>query len=461
VNIFEKAGELWGQFLTAIGVGGDIASQAVSTQTVLDSLAHGARLGTYQPHGPGMYTDVSELPMALRSGTPAQQEQARGSFNEAVEYDPRIVGWNFAQPYVENAYNRSTTGRMQELPGEVHSLYEDVNSYFADVRENPDIWTDKEMEAAASKAADQMTGGTLANLADIDSRAARMHLSPAAHEAMRSALIRAGSDQYAAARRGFTEQNRLYSKQRADQAGALQGQIGQSLLGLEGNMQITADDLYNAAQTMMASNIMAPYEMMQQTSWLDMMAKAGALADTAQMFGGIGELGGNIWGGQMQSHAASGSAGSDTSWILPAAGTVAQTAIKIIGGCIDGEAPVTTSRGPVALKDVQIGDAVLTPAGYRKVLGRDLGKPHPENNVWITISTEHGDLRLTTTHHIAGKPADTIRPGDVLEIQGGEARVTAVNCAEPPELAGDLQVEGCNAYCVGGIYVNSMAEYAR
>jgi len=457
---------------------------------VLESLKPGARIGTAQPGGRSVYGDDSTLPSWMWQLPEDQRQHLISTMNEAALYDPRQFGVaaqysenerarNAARPYIQSIHDRGTTGRMQQLPGEVNALNEDVQGYYRDVRENPDIWTTEEMSAMASRYADQMAPALQGEMANIDATGARLGISPAAVEAMRT-IARTGATQgQNAYRQNLTIQNAIASAGRADQANTLMGQIGGQLYGLEGTLQGSADAAANAADLLMASfegtpeNMMLPYELVYETNNADTLMKAGAYDDAAAYLASLADTGAGLWGGKIQQRAAQDAAaggGLFESLLGPAAGAAGALGVASAPAlfgmkwaflCIDADTLVPTTRGSMPLKDVRVGDAVLTPRGYRKVIGRDVGTPHPDNNEWVAITTARGVLTLTTTHHIDGKPAGQYKEGEDLLTPDGWVKIHKIESVAPPPLAGDLDIEGCNEYCAGEIYVNSMWRFVK
>jgi hypothetical protein len=83
--------------------------------------------------------------------------------------------------------------------------------------------------------------------------------------------------------------------------------------------------------------------------------------------------------------------------------------------CFVGDTCIATNRGDVAIKDIRTGDQVLTPLGYRKVLGthrRLVAETH-------RIQTRSGGFETTAEHKIFAKhglvSCDTLRYNDIVE----------------------------------------------
>jgi len=457
-------------------------------QTILESLKPGARIGTAQPGGRSVWGDDSTLPSWMWQLPEDQRQHLISTMNEAALYDPRqyavATQWsenerarNAARPYIQSIHDRGTTGRMQQLPGEVNALNEELQEVYREVRENPDIWTTQEMSALASRYADQMAPALQGEMANIDATAARLGLSPAAVESMRTIARTGASQNQAAYEQAMFIANALESDKRKQWATDMAGQIGGYLSGLEGTLQGSADAAANAADLLMASfegtpeNMMLPYELVYETNNADTLMEAGAYDEAASYLASLADTGAGLWGGKIQQQAAAAEQpGMFESLLGPAVGAGGALAVASAPAlfgmkwailCIDADTLVPTTRGSMPLKDVRVGDAVLTPRGYRKVIGRDVGTPHPNNNEWVAITTARGVLTLTTTHHIDGKPAGQYKEGEDLLTPDGWVKIHKIESVAPPPLAGDLDIEGCNEYCAGEIYVNSMWRFVK
>jgi len=250
-----------------------------------------------------------------------ERQHLIATMNEAALYDPRHYGvqaqWlenerarNAARPYVQSIHDRGTTGRMQQLPGEVHALNEELQEVYREVRENPDIWTTQEMSALASRYADQMAPALRGELADIDATAARLGLSPAAVESMRTLARTGASQSQAAHEQALFIANALESDKRKQWATDMAGQIGGYLSGLEGTLQSSADAAANAADLLMASfegtpeNYMLLGDLAYESDMADTLMEAGAYDDAAAYLASLADTGAGLWGGKIQQRAA-------------------------------------------------------------------------------------------------------------------------------------------------------------
>lgn len=94
-------------------------------------------------------------------------------------------------------------------------------------------------------------------------------------------------------------------------------------------------------------------------------------------------------------------------------------------GCLHENALVHTSKGLVKIKDVSIGDFVITPLGKRKVLWAGKTK---ETQELMEITTSKGNKLLCTKEHkvfVQGKGftrCDALRHNDVLSSVAGRAK---------------------------------------
>ena len=85
--------------------------------------------------------------------------------------------------------------------------------------------------------------------------------------------------------------------------------------------------------------------------------------------------------------------------------------------CLSGDSLITTSKGNIPIKDIKIGDYVLTRKGYRKVIDWAMTDP---NAVVHKIYTDDSELVCTPNHKIWSVdknifiPSDTFRYGDYL-----------------------------------------------
>lgn len=86
-------------------------------------------------------------------------------------------------------------------------------------------------------------------------------------------------------------------------------------------------------------------------------------------------------------------------------------------GCFVGETAISTIRGERAIKDIKVGDFVLTPNGYRKVLKTFVYDAHE----LLEVHTTSSKFQCTPNHKIfAGKGlvyADTLRYNDIVYSQ--------------------------------------------
>ena len=473
------------QLLTIVPAAVSAFQKWLGQQTVLESLKPGARIGTYDPGaGEAPIIDPNNIPDHLADANPwvvntiyelGQTDARAGAYNAQLQENARAR--DAARPYVQSIYDRGTTGRMQQLPGEVNALNEELQEVYREVRENPDIWTTQEMSALASRYADQMAPALQGEMADIDATAARLGLSPAAVESMRTIARTGASQSQAAHEQALFIANALESDKRKQWATDMAGQIGGYLYDLEGTLQGSADAAANAADLLMASfegtpeNYMLLGDLAYESDMADTLMEAGAYDDAAAYLASVADMGAGLWDGKIQQQAAAGAQPDMFESLLGpavgAGGTLAVASAPALFGmkwailCIDADTLVPTTRGSMPLKDVRVGDAVLTPRGYRKVIGRDVGTPHPENNEWVAITTARGVLTLTTTHHIDGKPAGQYKEGEDLLTPDGWVKIHKIESVAPPPLAGDLDIEGCNEYCVGEIYVNSMWRFVK
>jgi len=444
-------------------------NQQQAQRVIRDSLRPGARIGTYDPGaGEAPVIDTNNMPDYLAGANPwvastinelGQTDARAGAYNAQLQENARARG--AARPYMESIHERGTNGRMQELAA-------DVQDYYTRTRDNPDIWSTGEMAAMASKYADQMAPALQGEMANIDATGARLGMAPAAVEAMRTIARTGASQNQAAHERDLFIANALQSADRADRMNTLLGQVG-------GTLQGSADAAANAADLLMAGwegtpeNYMLLGDLAYQSDMADTMLESNSYADVADSAAANANMFAGIYSGDQQRKAAAGAQPNMFESLLGpaagAAGTLGVASAPALFGmkwavlCIDADTLVPTTRGPVPLKRVQVGDLVLTPDGFQKVIARDVGRPHPLNNKWLAITTDGGTLRLTTTHHIGGRPAADLRVGDELETPRGPVSVLKIEPAEPPELAGDLELEGIESYCVGDVYVNSMFEH--
>lgn len=141
-------------------------------------------------------------------------------------------------------------------------------------------------------------------------------------------------------------------------------------------------------------------------------------------------------------------------------GSLFGTALPVMAAkmfvCLADDAPVVTARGTRRLRDVQLGDQVLGANGFDTVVAKDLGPPHPDSNKFVKVVTSHGDVTLTETHTIGGRPAVELRPGDVLKGAGGPVTVFENLKVAAPDECGDLMLVDGGPYAVGGVLVDSM-----
>lgn len=86
--------------------------------------------------------------------------------------------------------------------------------------------------------------------------------------------------------------------------------------------------------------------------------------------------------------------------------------------CLDGDTLITTIHGLVPIKDITVGEMVLTRKGYKKVI--DWAMTNPQAEVW-ELQTERGlNLICTKNHKIWSEnrnafiPSDALRYGDYL-----------------------------------------------
>jgi len=126
--------------------------------------------------------------------------------------------------------------------------------------------------------------------------------------------------------------------------------------------------------------------------------------------------------------------------------------------CVSGETLIKTLAGDRELRQVEIGNMVLTPDGYREVIDKDYGAPHPGNNEFVKLTIDNHSIILTATHEIGGKQAIDLKPGQVVETVDGPAELRGIeDVIEDVPDCGDLKLaDGATEYLAGGIFVESM-----
>ena len=133
------------------------------------------------------------------------------------------------------------------------------------------------------------------------------------------------------------------------------------------------------------------------------------------------------------------------------------TAIKIYVGCIDGNAVLKMPDKPRMLKDVEIGDMVLSSRGdYVEVVAKDFGRPHAERkNDYVELSCGTHSIIATVDTHVGGKPAGEWHVGETMEFYNDKRctldsvdKVGAVLC-------GDILLADGTDYVANGFVVTS------
>lgn len=306
------------QALTLIPAALSFFQKWLGQQTVLESLKPGARIGTYDPGaGETPIIDTNNIPDYLANADPwvastidelGQTDARAGAYNAQLQENARAR--EAARPYLQSIHDRGTTGRMQQLPGEVNALNKELQEVYREVRENPDIWTTQEMSALASRYADQMAPALRGELADIDATAARLGLSPAAVESMRTIARTGASQNQAAYEQAMFIANALESDKRKQWATDMAGQIGGYLSGLEGTLQSSADAAANAADLLMATfegtpeNYLLLGDLAYESDTADTLMEAGAYDAAAEYLMSLADMGSGLWRGKMQKQAA-------------------------------------------------------------------------------------------------------------------------------------------------------------
>lgn len=133
--------------------------------------------------------------------------------------------------------------------------------------------------------------------------------------------------------------------------------------------------------------------------------------------------------------------------IAPWAGTFAGKFIADV--CVAGDTLIRTGKKKSRpLQFIQVGDTVMTPAGAKRVIGRDFGKtPDERIGDFVEIRTHSGRrVVLTADHKLSGRAAGAYRVPTAIPVwkQGKSYwdTVAAVLPARTPEACGDLVLEG-------------------
>lgn len=149
-----------------------------------------------------------------------------------------------------------------------------------------------------------------------------------------------------------------------------------------------------------------------------------------------------------------------------------------IGLCVDGDAWVTTDKGPVPLRQIKVGDVVLTGSGFSPVVAKS------NSGVQRTkrITLRSGERVRVTADHLVGisnnygklgwKPAGDLAPQDHVFCQslGGEgvknatvsrlSQVTAVEEGDEVETF-DIEVLEGHSFVANGILVHNCKHLYR
>lgn len=131
---------------------------------------------------------------------------------------------------------------------------------------------------------------------------------------------------------------------------------------------------------------------------------------------------------------------------IGAAGTIAAATI-IVAVCIGEDSELTTLEGPKSLKDIKVGDEVLTDTGFfKRIVAKHLGNYKGEwDKVFVNLMHEGRSIVASRDHVIDGRRADEW-------IVDGEA--TWKPCG--PMRVGDILVEGEHDYMANGFAVRSL-----
>lgn len=129
--------------------------------------------------------------------------------------------------------------------------------------------------------------------------------------------------------------------------------------------------------------------------------------------------------------------------------------------CIDQNAIVITPIGCKRLWQVQAGDKVLTPSGFKKVLFIDIGfVPEKDRDQYLKFITNKRPLVCTASHRINNIPASEYKVGDHFKSFKTNYKILRIVPVIYRDCA-DLLLENETQYFVNGILVDSMLSYLK
>ena len=141
-----------------------------------------------------------------------------------------------AQAEAARGRGLATTAKGEEIAGRARELGEETQGYFRGVRENPDIFSDKELTQMAAEFAESQHAGSARDIGVLEERAARQGISPGALAALETMVKQGETGRLTEFQRDIDIQNAIQSAARGDQAGTLLEQLGESALNLESNI---------------------------------------------------------------------------------------------------------------------------------------------------------------------------------------------------------------------------------
>lgn len=393
---------------------------------------------------------------------------------------------------------------------------EDIRGRAQTMFDNPNVMTQAEMDTMVGRAIGSNAEAAARRAQMAQSGAARRGLSPAAiaalqqqggaenrrqnlesianviamNAAQRPAMMGAGlqgmtaaagveglgSDidiRYGGLSEGVAEQGRLDAIQ-------LNADLMASL-GLETDILGVAEGRVGAATALRGSLEQPPNfsifgDILSERGVFNTMIQAQGLGGWSEAFADLGSTSMDFLGGQLGRKAMPDQPSAWESFLGPlgagagAAGTAAgfgalfgEGAASIglfkafIVACLAANTEIATEAGTRRLADIQLGERVLTPVGYAKVVAKDFGAPHESNNNFVRLVTTTGNVVLTKTHKIAGRPVSDLHIGDEIPTVKGPEPILTIQAYRPVAEAGDLRLEGeLQTYAAGGVYVESM-----
>jgi hypothetical protein len=428
----------------------------------------------------------------------------RGSLDDFASGKTGAEG---ADPFSQRMKSHQAKGA--DLTGRIKALNDEVSGNFRRTIADPTVMNDRDMDAIVGKYIGDNNAWAAGRAAENEQSAGARGLSRSAAAALQAGTAadarRMNQDKIAA----LATLNASESAKRGDAANEALATAGGNLLGLEGsvgsmfeglddnivgllpglvaqegNLAGTAEDrvsqaLYNRAGLEQPENYAIAGDVASEVGRYNTLLEAGQYDAIANMLsnmgGGLLQFGSSSLDRKAQSQAAGGGGlfdslvgplaggaglGVGAAAMTPITGGLSTIGTKIFSGlCLAGDTPIETLRAALTpLADVRIGDRVRTPAGWREVIGRDCGAPHPQNDVFLEVTTDNHVLVVTPGHRLDGRPAGELQPGDKLAGPLKPSIVLRVRPAQRrPATAGDLKLAGgAKVYAAAGVWVESM-----